>query len=99
MKEDSETYKTANLRGLRRKTGVGINAKQTTNITIAARLRAPNISRRSHRLTIGARATVSDPYIFELGFGSAGSCKPAAYGSDAGTLSLSQTPRTSGLRS
>jgi len=32
---------------------VGIKAKQTTNMTMAARLRAPKISSRSHRLTIG----------------------------------------------
>jgi len=30
---------------------VGNNAKQMTNITIAAMMRAPKISRRSHRLT------------------------------------------------
>jgi hypothetical protein len=49
----SETYKTTNFRGLITKIPVGIKAKQMINMTIAARLSAPKISRRSHRLTIG----------------------------------------------
>jgi len=70
---------------------VGIKAKQMINMTIAARLRAPKISSRSHRLTIGKSQPRIEPLSKqEPGYGRAGSCKPDEHERDAGTCSLSQ---------
>lgn len=62
------TYKTTNLRGFTMNMPVGTSAKPIMNIAAAARLRPPNRSRRSHRLTMRRRScqlksTPTNPYL------------------------------------